>query len=83
MGYKVFEPPYCYNGEPLAKTLSLQPNKSFKTRKNRGTVSVTLSELFEGLKTVFWGTPKLLTILCVIVAALGSCLYGIYLVNVW
>ena len=24
MGYKVFEAPACYNGEPLAKTLTLQ-----------------------------------------------------------
>lgn len=27
MGYHVIEAPECYNGEPLAKTLTLQPNK--------------------------------------------------------
>ena len=52
-------------------------------RSNRGIVSVSWSELFNGLKTVFWGTPKVMTILCVIVAALGTCLYGVYLLNVW
>jgi len=83
MGYKVFEAPGCYNGEPLAKTLALQANSNLNSRKNRGIVSVTILEMLEGLKKVFWSTPKVMTILCVIFAALGSCLYGVYQLNLW
>ena len=83
MGFKVFDPPKCYNGVPLGQTLQLQPNTNFSRRSNRGIVSITWSELFNGIKQVFWYTPKVLSILMVIVAFLISCLFGFYQFNLW
>ena len=83
MGFKVFAAPACYDGVPLADTLVLQANHHMGHRSNRGIVSVTFSEMFDGLYNVLWNTPKVLTILCVIAAALISCLFGIYQFNLW
>ena len=78
MGYKVVDAPACFNGSPLAATLTLQANKSLGERSNRGIVSVSWSDMLDGIVAVFWGTPKVMTILCVIVAVLVTWLYGIY-----
>ena len=82
MGYKVLDAPVCYNGVPLAKTLTLQGHQ-LHSRHNRGIVPFSIADLLTGLKTVFTQTPKILTVLCMIVAVLGTCLYGVYLLNMW
>ena len=82
MGYKVFEAPVCYNGEPLAKTLTLQPNQLY-SRQNRGIVNFSFVEMITGLVDILWLTPKMLSILLMIGAVLVTFLYGVYLLNLW